>query len=309
MRQPRFSTSWVLCFAALVCATPRADAGPTIVIDFKALGSAPTVAITKDKVGEFDAAAFGFTTTEMRATLIDSVMTALRSAFYDIPTADLDSRSPIPRGKMLDIDFVTGTIGQAPFAGATDYYFVQVGTGFSDNPYAGSLGVAGVSAVRNANGVRDPYRYGAGAIVASVFTDTIQGMGGLNPANALRSGNLVYSTNAIVGTLAHEIGHTLSLAHEKAIGAVTPNGGAPIMGTGATGYNLPNQARIGLREFTYSSVDGNNKELNHIAQLVGALGLRDNPNAIPEPAALAQAGTALALAATALLARRRRAAA
>jgi len=303
MRHPRLLTTWIVCAAATTFAATRADAGPTFVIDFKTASAAETTAITGDKVGAFDAAAFGFTTDAARGALIDSVMTALRSAFYDIPTVGMDGRSPIADGKMLDVDFIAGTIGQAPSNGATEYYFVQVGSAVSGpNTGGGTLGVAGLNAVRRASGAVGGW--GVGSVVASIFTDAIQNIGGLTPSNALKSGDLAYSTNAIVGTVAHEIGHTLSLEHEKAAGAITPSGVAPMLGTGA--IDLPNQARISPREFSYTSYKSNGNEQHQIAQLVGALGLRDRDQpAVPEPAALAQAATALALAAGALLTRRR----
>lgn len=303
MRQPRILAPWIVCFAALAFATPRADAGPLFVIDFNSSGS--KAATTGDKVGAFNAAAFGFTTDTARNLLIDSVMTALRSAFHDIPTANLDTRSPIPQGKMLDVDFVVGSVDQIPHPGATDYYFVQVGSAISGpNTGGGTLGVASMNAVRYSNG--NAGHAAAGRIVASVFTNAIVGLSGVG--GALTSGNLEAATNAIVGTLAHEIGHNLSLNHEKKKDAETLRGWSPLMGTGA--LDLPNKDRITPREFSLASYTDKDQKQHHLAQLVSALGLRDRPaQAIPEPAALAQAGTALALAAGALLVRRRRAAA
>lgn len=303
MRQPRVFAPWVLSLAVFLFAGSWAHAGPLFVIDFNSTGDRE--AATGDRVGAFDAGAFGFATEADRDMLIDSVMTALRSAFYDIPTANLDSRSPIPQGQMLDIDFVVGSIGQAPFAGATDYYFVQVGSALAGpNTSGGTLGVASSNAVRRANGQMGAHR--AGAIVASVFTNAIVGLRGVG--DALYSGNLEASINAIVGTLAHEIGHALSLNHETKASAVTPRGWAPLMGTGA--IDLPNSDRVFPREFSLISQTKNGVEQHHVAQLVSALGLRDRPAAaIPEPAALVQAATVLALAGGAMLVRRRRAAA
>jgi hypothetical protein len=131
--------------------------------------------------------------------------------------------------------------------------------------------------------------------------------------NALTNGNLNYTTNAIAGTLSHEIGHTLSLLHINKTNIETPNGLPPIMGTGA--IDLPNQDRIGEREFSLrgfnaqadeeepdvlksitdfyglSVVDGDEAEGTnfdnlfpiadaeqfHVQQLVNAIGLRDAP--------------------------------
>jgi len=309
MRHIKAWTTWILCASAATLAAPRANAGPTFVIDFKTADAGITTALTGDKVGAFDAAAFGFGAPDARDLLIQSVMAELRRDYYDIPTMGVDGQSPIPDGKMLDVDFITGVIGEAPSNGASEYYYVQVGSGVSGPSVGGTtLGVAYLNAARYAGGAAG---FGAvGSVVASIFTDAVLKLGGLTPADALKSGGLEYATNAIEGTLAHEIGHTLSLEHEKAAGAITPNGLAPLMGTGA--IDLPNQARLGDRAFSYSSVDKEGNPQYHVAQLVGALGLRDRPSvaipAVPEPTSLAQAGMAVALAVGSLAWRRRSAA-
>lgn len=307
MRQSKACATWILCFTAATLAATRADAGPTFVIDFKTADAGVTTALTDDKVGAFEAAAFGFATSDARDLLIQSVMTQLRRDFHNIPTMGVDGQSPIPDGKMLDVDFITGAIGEAPSNGASEYYYVQVGTGVGGPNVGGTtLGVAYLNAVRYASG---SVGFAAvGSVVASIFTDAIVKLGGLTPSDILKSGDLAASTQALEGTLAHEIGHTLSLAHEKAVGAITPNDLPPLMGTGA--IDLPNRARLGDRAFAYSSLDKDGRPLRPVAQLVGALGLRDQPlvPAVPEPASLAQAGIAMALAAGALLWRRRPAA-
>ena len=93
--------------------------------------------------------------------------------------------------------------------------------------------------------------------------------------DALTSGNLLFTRNALAGTISHEIGHALSLTHMNAAGAVTPTGLPPIMGTGA--IDLPAQARIGNREFAYSgqNAQAGNAPVAHVAELVAALGVRD----------------------------------
>lgn len=305
MRRSRAWITWLAGMAVAGVAT-TADAGPTIVLDFKTAAAGNTTAITGDVVGAFDAAAFGFATTAAADQLIQSIVTELNHDYHDIPTTGMNGLSPIPDGKMLDIDFVTGVIGQPPPNGASEYYYVQIGTAVSGpNAGSGTLGVAILNAVRNAAGAADPYGYGVGAIVGSVFTNAIQALGGLTPSNALSSGNLAYSTQAIEGTLAHEIGHALSLAHEQVAGAVTPNGLPTLMGTGA--IDLPNQYRIADREFSFSALSATGGSLHAVNQLVGALGLRDrDAPAVPEPASIAQAGIAAAIGIGAAVRRRRR---
>lgn len=261
----------------------------TVVVDYKPAGSPNTTAITGDTISTFNFSAYGFANTPANFnTITASITNELRNIYYSIPTSDVDPRSPIPPGHQLKIDFVQGTIGVPPSNGATEYYYVHVGTGVSGpNVGGGTLGVARVSAIRTSSGA-DGNAANA-AIVASVFTNAIQTLGGLTPANALTSGNLTFTTYAIAGTLAHEIGHTLSLSHMDKAGSVTPTGLAPIMGTGA--IDLPNQDRIGKREFAYSGFNeqSGGAQVFHVQQLVNALGVR----AVPEPMTVSMIGIAL----------------
>ena len=111
----------------------------------------------------------------------------------------------------------------------------------------------------------------------ATYSDNVQGLGGLTPSNALTSGDLFFTANAIAGTTSHEIGHAVSLLHLNTAGAVTPTGAGPVMGTGA--IDTPNQARILTREFAFSGQNAQNGNATqmHVQQLVGALGLRDAP--------------------------------
>lgn len=255
-----------------------AAADVTVVLDFKLSGSPNTTAITGDTVGAFNFAAFGFANNGANYTaLTASITSEVRNIYYGLPTNNIDSRSAIPMNTQLKIDFVQGTIGQLPSNGATEYYYAQIGTGVS-GPNIGALGVAQLNAIRSSNGTH-PGSVPNAAIVCSVFSGNIQALGGLTPANALSSGNLTFSTYALAGTLAHEIGHTLSLSHINKAGSVTPTGLPPIMGTGA--IDLPNQDRIGPREFAYSGFnnEAGGAAVTHVSQLVGALGVR----AVPEP--------------------------
>lgn len=275
-----------LAFLSLTLCALAADV--TVVLDFKPAGSPNTTAITGDTVSTFNIGAFGFATDAATfATVTASITNEVRNIYYGIPTNNIDSRSAIPANTQLKIDFVQGTIGVPPSNGATEYYYAQVGTGVSGGNIS-ALGVAQVSAVRNSSGGH-PGSVPLGAVVASVFSNNIRNLGSLTPSNALTSGNLTFTTYAIAGTLAHEIGHTLSLSHINKAGSVTPSGLPPIMGTGA--IDLPNQDRIFEREFAYSgfNAEAGGASVFHVQQLVGALGVR----AVPEPMTMALVGVAV----------------
>ena len=273
-------------------------ASTTIVIDFKTPAEGNTLAITGDTVSDFNYVAYGISAGQY-STLQASMMTELNRDYHNIPTKATDSRSPIPAGKELDIDFVVGSIGSAPSNGATTYYYAQIGTAVSGpNTGGGTLGVAGVSAVRNSNGtVGSAANH---AVVCSIFSDAIQTLGGLTPSNALTSGNITFTTYAVEGTLAHELAHTLSLSHIDKAGSIQMTNLPPLMGTGA--IDLPNQDRIGDREFSLSGTNsqGGGAAVFQVDQLVSAVGLRS----IPEPSS----AMLVAVVGTVLTRRRRRAA-
>ena len=291
----------VFSFFSLFYALTATPAGAlTVVVNFKTAAQGNTTATTGDTVGAFDQTAYGFSAGQL-STLTSSIMTELNRDYHSIPTQATLPGSPIPAGFELNIDFITGLIGQAPSNGDSEYYYAQVGTGVSGSNIGG-LGVASTNSIRFSNGADGSAANHA--TVCSIFTNQIVTLASLSPSNALTSGNLPFSTYAIEGTLAHEIGHTLSLSHINKVGSVQPSGAvssggpSPLMGTGA--IDLPNQDRITDREFSLSGVDGENANAprTHIAQLVAAIGLR----AVPEPGTL----TLLLLAAMPALRRSRR---
>lgn len=274
----------------------------TIVVDFKDPGSTQSSDLAGGIVETFDIAAYGFLEAE-RPTLYNSILTELRRDFYDIPTMGVNPASVIPDGQQLDIDFVIGDIGSAPSNGDSEYYYVQVGDAVSA-PSPNTLGQALGPVVRDSNG-NHPFFVANATVLASVFTDNINGLCCLTPSGILSSGDLTASTHAVNGTLAHEIGHLVSLEHMDVAGSITPNGLDPLMGTGA--IDLLPQQRLVDREFSFSgfnSEDGG-AMLTPISQLVGALGTRAAPAAaVPEPATFALAATGLF--GVLLLGRRRR---
>lgn len=249
-----------------------AQASVTVVLDFIEPGQAPFVDALGNPQGAFDVTTFGFQASEFD-TVTQAILDTVNQHYLAIPTSNVDGRSPIPQDMQLDIEFVIGDVGTAPSNGATEFYYVTIG---SDLSGTAPLGVAFLSSIRNAAG-NPSGGFNSGDPVGTIYSDNIQGLGGLTPSNALTSGDLFFTANAIAGTTSHEIGHALSLLHLNNAGAVTPTGTSPIMGTGA--IDLPNQQRILTREFAYS---GQNNQAGgatqmHVQQLVGALGLRAAP--------------------------------
>ena len=148
----------------------------------------------------------------------------------------------------LKINFIIGDIGVAP-PGISEFYFVQVGTSL-DPEFDGLFGFAAGGGVRNADGEGPNLGIEVGDVIATVSTSNIVTLDNIIPADALTSGNLEFTTNAIAGTLSHEIGHTLSLSHICVDDSVQPTGAAPIMATSTKG--LTNQLRLTDREFSLS---------------------------------------------------------
>ena len=239
---------------ACLFSTAKSASALTFVLDFNDLAQANTSDSFPEPytVRTFDVDAYGFSTSDF-SLVTNSILNTVESHFYDIPDISEDVRSSIPAGEQLDIDFEIGNIGTLPINGDSEYYYIQIGD-YVSGPGSGSLGVAGLGAARQSDGTlpHDDDGY-IGLTLGSVFTDNINRLSLLTPSNALTSGNLEFTTNAIAGTLSHEIAHTLSLLHINKTGAETPNGLPPIMGTGAV--DLPNQDRIGDREFSFSGVN------------------------------------------------------
>lgn len=242
----------------------------TIVLDFKEPAQGNTSDIFGNVTSSFDVTNFGFTATDFDA-VADAILAEVEADFF----AELVGTVAGPPGQELAINFVIGDIGTPPL-GTSEYYFVQIGTGTSGPHSGGTLGVAGGSVVRSSSGAGPNFGIQVGDVVASVFTDAIATLSGLTPANALTSGELEFTANAISGTTSHEIAHAVSLSHiDKALSVQPTADRSPIMGTGA--IDLPNNDRIGNREFSLSGFDSQSggAQRFHIQQLVDALGLRN----------------------------------
>jgi len=270
----------------LALATAPGASALTFVVDFKEAAQGLSSDIFGATLGAFDVTGFGFAAGDL-GLVTDSVLASLRNDYYGIVTSGINPLSPIPDGQQLDVDFVIGDIGSAPVNGDLEYYYVHVGSDADGNTF---LGQACLGCVRNSGGAGPNFGVSIGAIVASVLTDNINALAGVGAA--LTTGDLVATTNAITGTLSHEIGHALSLDHCFKAGAITDNGNAPLMGTGA--LDMPNADRIVDREFSFSCTTPSGTQ-NSVGQLVSAIGLRDAPaQPMSEPGLVALFGVGLA---------------
>lgn len=252
----------------------QSAAGLTIVLDFDS-NPGPNDPWGRP-TGGFDVTDFGFDAAAA-GTVQSSVLSALVNDYLNYPTFGMDGNSPIPDGKELDIDFVIGAIGTLPSNGDSEYYYTHIGTSDPGTPY---LGVAYTNSIRAGDGTRPYGDANIGRNLAWIFTDNIAGMG-VSPSDALTSGNLTYTTNAIAGTLAHEIGHTLSLGHVS--GANPGDSDYSIMGTGASPVYMPNNERLKDRAFSY----------DNMTSLITAVGLRDDTAPVPEPVTMLLFGVGL----------------
>ena len=262
----------------------------TFVLDFWETSQGTLTDTFGNDIIPFDVTGFGFADADFDM-VTDAILDQVRDHFYNIPTMGTDARSPIPNGRQLSIDFVVGDLGTDPSNGATEFYYAVIGGSSSSGT---PLGLGFLSSARAATGIGPNFGFTNGDQLLAIYSDNINGLGGLTPADigsdhpsdlavagdnqalrdALTSGNLTFTRNALGGTTSHEIGHTVSLLHMNVAGSVTPTGAPPIMGTGA--IDTPNQARIGLREFSY---EGQNAEAGsatqfHVQQLMDALGTR-----------------------------------
>ncbi|MEP3479411.1 MAG: right-handed parallel beta-helix repeat-containing protein [Fuerstiella sp.] len=237
----------------------------TLVLDFIEPGQNVTDTFFGGQFGDFDVTGFGFDQGDF-GLITNSVLDRVTTQFQQIPTVGQDSRSPIPDGQQLAIDFVIGDIGDVPSNGATEFYTAVIGENTS--PPAGVLGVATLAAIRDATGAGPNFGFVNGDITSNIYSNSIAQVGGVQ-------GNLDATVNILSNVISHEVGHSLSLNHVSVAGSVTPSGVAPILGTGD--LDLTNADLISPLEFSFSGVDGENGDApsQNVAQLLSALGSRN----------------------------------
>ena len=234
----------------------------TIVLNFV---NAPTT--DRNNVGTLPEtfATWGFTGLDLNGVR-NATLAAVQNDYLGYPSFATNAASPLPAGKELNINFTFSNGLTVPGNGDSEWYYMAIGDA---NPNQGFLGQACLGCVRSAAGVSSVAN---GTIFGSTLTDSIFGLLSLATSDAQR-------INLLAGTVAHEIGHGLSLVH--------PNGQAPnpgqslwsVMATGASPSLMPSSERVTDRSFSYAE----------FGRLMQSVGVRD-VTPIPEP------GTALMLA-------------
>jgi hypothetical protein len=218
-------------------------------------------------------ATFGFTGMNT-AQIHSAILTAVQVDYLGYPTVGANPSSPLANGKQLRIDFVLASHLGPPVSSDPEFYFVAIGNNTTGD---GFLGQACLGCVRNAVGTGPNFGVANGAVVGSVLVNNIDDLASLASSDAQR-------INLLAGTVSHEIGHTLSLPHP--FGALANPGASAfsLMATGAAPTNMPNGERVKDRAFAYSE----------FSQLIGAVGVRDVPTVVPEPATMLLFSTGVA---------------
>ncbi len=241
--------------AALGIASTKPAQALTIVLDF--VSSNTTDAFGVGTTPE-SFAAWGFTTLTS-AGVRSAVLNSVIDDYLAFPDMGVNPLSTLPVGKQLNIDFVTSVGQTLPGNGDSEYYYMAIGDA---NPNQSFLGQACLGCVRNSSGVSS---VAVGTIFGSTLTDSISGLLSLATNDTQR-------INLLAGTVAHEIGHSLTLNHP---GSALANPGASafsIMATGAAPTSMPNVERTKDRDFAYTE----------FSSLIQSVGLR-NVSMVPEP--------------------------
>jgi hypothetical protein len=241
--------------AVMSITTPKPAHALTVLLDFV---SGPTTDAFGVATLQESFASWGFTGLSLSG-LRAAVLNAVNEDYLGYSTVGANSFSPLPNGKELNINFGLTTGLTPPANGDTEWYYMAIGDA---DPNQGFLGQACLGCVRNSAGVATVAN---GTIFGSVLTDSIASLLGLATNDAER-------VNLLAGTVAHEIGHGLTLAHP---GSALANPGAStfsIMATGAAPTSMPNAERIKDRAFAYTE----------FSSLIQSVGLRDAVSPIPE---------------------------
>lgn len=225
---------------------------------------------TTDKFGvtttTADFAPFGFVGWDT-SQIQSAILSAVTEDFLGYPIGGL---SPMTAGKQLNINFVSSTGITRPTNGDSEYYYVAIGTATN---VSGFLGQSCTMCIRTSTGRGPLTGTRTGSIVGSILTNEIAKIPVTPTTNQQR-------VNLIAGTVAHEIGHTLSLPHPSGPSANPGESIYSLMATGASPSYMPSSQRILDRDFSYTEM----------RQLMTAIGTR---NPISYPTLIASADTEL----------------
>lgn len=255
-----------LALASASLVLPQPAQALTVMLNFTGTSTTDMWGVTTQSES-FASWGFGMSLSQLRSAALAAVI----DDFHGFPNLGGDASSPLPVGKQLNIDFEISFGLTAPTSGDSDYYFMNIGDA---NPNQGFLGQACYGCVR---GSGSPVA--VGTQVGSVLTDTIAGLLALADNDTER-------LNLLVGTLTHEIGHTLLLDHPSGVQSNPGESAYSVMSTGASPTFMPSSQRILDRDFSYSEFQ----------TLIRTVGLRDIPvNQVPEPATLLLVASLLAM--------------
>ena len=217
--------------------------------------SSPSVDMWGDVTTGFDVTQAGFSPTSFTA-ITENILDYIREDFYST------AYGFIPNNQQLDIDFIIAQHSTDVSGIDANNQTIQIGSTSSSSSY----GQACVSCVSNAS-------VPSNTIFGSIFSNNI--FNGLL-SSAGGSWDLTEATNAIAGTISHEIGHSLGISHPN--GPEANPGESPwgLVATGASPSNMPNGERLKNRAFSYDTME----------LLVQNVGLRTVTLPVPEPSSL-----------------------
>lgn len=247
--------------AGLSLAQPKSADALTISLAFVNTPTTDKFGVTTTTA---DFAPFGFTNWST-SQIQSAILGAVAEDYLGYPVGGL---SPLAAGKQLSINFVSTTSLTRPANGDSEYYFVAIGTATN---VSGFLGQACTMCIRTPTGKGPLLGTTSGSIVGSVLTNEIAKVAVTATTNQQR-------LNLIAGTIAHEIGHALSLPHPQGPTANPGESAYSLMATGTSPTYMPSNQRVLDRDFSYAE----------FKQLMTAVGVR---SPVPYGSTLAIADT------------------
>lgn len=257
----RLLTASLAIAAGLAFAQPQPAQALTISLAFVDSPTTDRFGVTTTTA---DFTPFGFANWNT-AQIKSAIVAAVTEDYLGYPIGGL---SPLTAGKQLAINFEATNTLTRPANGDPEYYYVAIGTATN---VSGFLGQACTMCIRTATGRGPLLGTTTGDIVGSILTNEIAKVAVTATTNQQR-------VNLIAGTIAHEIGHALSLPHPTGPSANPGESAYSLMGTGTAPTYMPSSERIRDRDFSYAE----------FSQLMRAVGTR---SPVDDPVTIAMADT------------------